>query len=271
MSTCPKVMPAAVTAPDPVQTTSVSTWPMVMPAAGISSLGNAGPSGCAGGNDGETSPRRRHPTGTPPGTHGYDVWGYGGHAGWKVFQEGTPEDRARLGTTWRTPGASCPAPNVRGRDGRSGVTPKREPILTRNGCALERPAHFGQGIGWLARKLSSRVPPCLRVIVRLSLTCIQTADVTPWSCTPSIPTASWQASSDGKSSPSRKTQSLEFPSELEELQRRDPGWVKRYTTTQLVAVKRPILRVGETGVRSVSPLIRLRIRARPMTGRPCGR
>ena len=176
-----------------------------------------------------------------------------------------------LRTTRLMLGASCPSSNVWRRDGRSGGTPKRAPILTRNGRAFGRSARFGQGIGWLARKLSSRVPPCLRVMVRLSLTCIQTADVTPWSCTPSIPTASWQASSDGKSSPSRKTQSLEFPSELEELQRRDPGWVKRNTTTQLVAVKRPILRVGETGVRSVSPLIRLRIKARPMTGRPCGR
>ena len=224
--------------------------------------------GCRGG---ETSP----PAAVPNGNAAGDPWlrcrGYGGHAGWKLFRERIPEDRARLGTTRRTPGASCPAPDIRGRDGRSGGTPKRAPILTRNGRAFGRSARFGQGIGWLARRLSSRVPPCLRVMVRLSLTCIQTADVTPWSCTPSIPTASWQASSDGKSSPSRKTQSLEFPSELEELQRRDPGWVKRNTTTQLVAVKRPILRVGETGVRSVSPPIRLRIKARPMTGRPCGR
>ena len=71
------------------------------------------------------------------------------------------------------PGASGPSANVWGQDGRSGVTPKRAPILTLNGEAFERPARFGQGMGWLAQKPSFRGGPDLREMLRLSLSCIQ--------------------------------------------------------------------------------------------------
>ena len=74
-----------------------------------------------------------------------------------------------LGATRRTPGASCPSANLWGRDGRSGVTPKRAPIPTGNERAYGRPLRFGQGMGWLARKLSSRVPPGPRAMVWLAL------------------------------------------------------------------------------------------------------
>ena len=77
---------------------------------------------------------------------------------------------------WNTrtmPGASCPSSNIWRWYGRSGVTPKRAPIPTGNERAYGRPLRFGQGMGWLARKLSSRAPPGPRAMVWLALRSIQ--------------------------------------------------------------------------------------------------
>ena len=108
--------------------------------------------------DGEISPRRRGPTGTPPGALGsmLSVWGY---AGWKVFRKLVPGIAKGLRTTRWMPGASCPSANVWGRDGRSVVTPKRAPILAFMGRACGRRDFYEQAMGWLAQERNSRVGP----------------------------------------------------------------------------------------------------------------
>ena len=78
-----------------------------------------------------------------------------------------------LRTTRRMPGASCPSSNIWRWYGRSGVTPKRAPIPALRGRAFERPARFGRGMGWLARKRYSRVGPGPRAMVWLALRSIQ--------------------------------------------------------------------------------------------------
>ena len=58
-----------------------------------------------------------------------------------------------LGTTRRMPGASGPWANVWGRDGRSGVTPKRGPIPAPTGRPWQRRPALAKGwLGW------SRIP-----------------------------------------------------------------------------------------------------------------
>ena len=113
-------------------------------------------SGLAVVRDGETGPRRRSPRGTPPGALGpmLMIWGACGLEGVPETCSGDsqrsveyPEDSRRI--------LSLGKPL--GQDGRSGGTPKRAPIPTRNGRALERPARFGRGMGWLVQKPSSRV------------------------------------------------------------------------------------------------------------------
>ena len=78
-----------------------------------------------------------------------------------------------LRTTRLMPGASRLSAIVSGRDGRSGVTPKRAPIPMLIGRAFERWARFGQGTGWLAQKSSSCVRPGPRAVVKHFLRCIQ--------------------------------------------------------------------------------------------------
>ena len=78
-----------------------------------------------------------------------------------------------LRTTRRMPGASGPSANVWGRDGRSGVTPERAPIPALRGLAFGRRDHFGQAMGWLARKRYSRGGPGPRGMVWLVLRSIQ--------------------------------------------------------------------------------------------------
>ena len=102
-------------------------------------------------------------------------------------------------------GASCPSANVWRRDGRTGVTSKGAPILTRNGRAFGRSARFGQGVGWLARKPSSRVVPGPRTMAKLLLRGIQGRRPCTMARAPGIPAANWQAFSDGRSSPDAQT------------------------------------------------------------------
>ena len=78
-----------------------------------------------------------------------------------------------LRTTRRMPGASCPSAKVWCQYGNSGVTPKRAAIPALRGHAFGRRDHFGQAMGWLARKRYSRVGPGPRGMVWLVLRSIQ--------------------------------------------------------------------------------------------------
>ena len=123
---------------------------MVMPAAGISSLGNSGPSGCAGGNDGETSPRRRRPTGTPPpGAHGYDVGGTVDMLAGRCFGRGFPRIAQGLGPLGERPEHPVPHPMFGVRMGARG-SPRNERPSPRGMDALwrGRPALGGGWVGW---------------------------------------------------------------------------------------------------------------------------
>ena len=117
---------------------------------------------------GETS-RRRGPTGKPPGAFGPMLRVPAGRCFGDLFLR----SGKGLRTTRRMPGASCPSSNIWRWYGRSGVTPKRAPIPALRGRAFERPARFGRGMGWLARKRYSRVGPGPRGMVWLALRSIQ--------------------------------------------------------------------------------------------------
>ena len=136
-------------------------------------LWSGGASGLPVVGDGETGPRRRSPTGTPPRPYGYDVEGMVDMPAGRCFGNLFLGIAKGLRTTRRMPGASCPSSNIWRWYGRSGVTPERAPIPAVNGRAFERPARFGQGMGWLAQKRYSRVGPGLLTIMRLVLRSIQ--------------------------------------------------------------------------------------------------
>ena len=74
----------------------------------------------------------------------------------------------------RLPGETRSSVTLRGAQGRSGVTPKRAPSsLTLNARPSRRPAHIGQGMGWLAEESISRGGPDPRAMVWLFLRRIQ--------------------------------------------------------------------------------------------------
>ena len=104
-----------------------------------------------------------------------------------------------LRTIRRMPGASGASANVWCQEGRWGVTPKRAPFPAA--------ARFGQGMGWLAQERNSPVRPGPWAMVWLSLRCIQDWDCRLYAmpCAPSGPTAIWQVSATGKSSPDEET------------------------------------------------------------------
>ena len=113
-----------------------------------------------------------------------------------------------LRTTRRMPGASCPSSNIWRWYGRSGVTPKRAPIPALRGRAFERPARFGRGDGLVGEKTlfaCGTGPAGDGVACPEEYSGLAAAGVTPWSCTPGIPTGIWQASATGKSSPHART------------------------------------------------------------------
>ena len=90
-----------------------------------------------------------------------------------MFRECVPENRERSANYPATTQVILSLIKCLGSGWVLGATPKRAPILTLNGHASERPARFGQGMGWFAQKPNSRVGPGSRAMVWLSLTCIQ--------------------------------------------------------------------------------------------------
>ena len=150
------------------------------PDAGTARDRTGGASGLPVVRDGETGPRRRSPTGTPPGTYGYDVEGMVDMPAGRCFGNLFPRIAKGPRTTRLMLGASCPSANVWRRYGRSGFTPKRAPIPALNGRAFGWRARLGQGIGWLAQNPRSRGGPGPRAMVWLSPGCIQ--DCRPYAC-----------------------------------------------------------------------------------------
>ena len=124
-----------------------------------------------------------------------------------MFRECVPENRERSANYPATTQVILSLIKCLGSGWVLGATPKRAPILTLNGHATERPARFGQGMGWFAQKPNSRVGPGSRAMVWLSLTCIQNwrLPALHYAVRPSIPTASWQAFAAGKSSSNAAT------------------------------------------------------------------
>ena len=129
---------------------------------------------------GNSSPRRRWPTGNAAGGFGPDAEGMADMPAGMCFGSGFPGIAKGLRTTRRMPGASCPSANVWGRYGRSGFTPERAPIPSLNGRAFGWRARLGQGIGWLAQNPRSRGGPGPRAMVWLSPGCIQ--GCLPYAC-----------------------------------------------------------------------------------------
>ena len=126
-----------------------------------------------GGEGWRNRPPAAWPKGNAAGGFGPDAEGMVDMPAGRCFGDLFLRAGKGLRTTRRMPGASCPSSNVWRWYGRSGFTPKRAPIPALRGHAFGRRDHFGQAMGWLARKRYSRGGPGPRGMVWLVLRSIQ--------------------------------------------------------------------------------------------------